>query len=423
MKIKDLFTKGNIHQSFFRIGVILIPSAISISSFFILISLIIESFKNKNNFLKDKYNLIFLFVSFLLIISSTIHIFTLKNIFFGKIDPILSWLGLFNWIPFFWIFWSSQYFLKSPPQREIISKLLVVGTIPVILTGIGQYFFEWHGPIKFLYGLVIWYQRPIDSVSGLTGLFNHANYAGSWFTFLLPLSIALALKKSNKSILFKTNLILIIFCIVLTNSRNAWASSILTIPILFGTYSFKFLTPLLLLFGTIILITTNNYFAGELQDWFQDKIPDKIWKEFSSEGFTELNVTRFQIFIAAIKLIILNPLIGTGGGSFPIIYEIQTGFWKGHTHNIFSDLSLSYGIPSMVIMIFVFFSIVSNAYKKAYFKMGVFDNIIDKAWVSATIIFLISQLIDVQYYDARISLMFWILLAGIKCIAEEKKLT
>ena len=423
MKIKDLFTKGNIHQSFFRIGVILIPSAISISSFFILISLIIESFKNKNNFLKDKYNLIFLFVSFLLIISSTIHIFTLKNIFFGKIDPILSWLGLFNWIPFFWIFWSSQYFLKSPPQREIISKLLVVGTIPVILTGIGQYFFEWHGPIKFLYGLVIWYQRPIDSVSGLTGLFNHANYAGSWFTFLLPLSIALALKKSNKSILFKTNLILIIFCIVLTNSRNAWASSILTIPIIFGTYSFKFLTPLLLFFGTIILITTNNYFAGELQDWFQDKIPDKIWKEFSSEGFTELNVTRFQIFIAAIKLIILNPLIGTGGGSFPIIYEIQTGFWKGHTHNIFSDLSLSYGIPSMVIMIFVFFSIVSNAYKKAYFKMGVFDNIIDKAWVSATIIFLISQLIDVQYYDARISLMFWILLAGIKCIAEEKKLT
>ena len=193
MKIKDLFTKGNILQSFFRIGVILIPSAISISSFFILTSLIIESFKNKNNFLKDKYNLIFLFVSFLLIISSTIHIFTLKNIFFGKIDPILSWLGLFNWIPFFWIFWSSQYFLKSPPQREIISKLLVVGTIPVILTGIGQYFFEWHGPIKFLSGLVIWYQRPIDSVSGLTGLFNHANYAGSWFTFLLPLSIALAL--------------------------------------------------------------------------------------------------------------------------------------------------------------------------------------------------------------------------------------
>ena len=394
MKIKHLFTKENITQNFFRIGVLLIPSAISISSFFILLSLIIESLKNKNNFLKDKYNQVFLFVSFLLITSSTIHIFTLKNIFFGKIDPVLSWLGLFNWIPFFWIFWSSQYFLKNSKQREIISKLLVLGTIPVILTGIGQYFFEWHGPIKFLYGL----------------------------TFLLPISIALALKKSNKSILFKTNLVFIIFCIVLTNSRNAWASSLLTIPILFGTNSFIFLTPILLFFCTIILITTNNYFAGDLQDWFQDVIPNKIWKEFSPEGFTELNVTRFEIFKAAIKLILLNPLIGTGGGSFPIIYEIQTGLWKGHTHNIFSDLSLSYGIPSMVILIIVFFSIISNGYRKSYFKRDIFESMIDKAWISATIIFLISQLIDVQYYDARISLMFWILLSGIRCITEEKEI-
>ena len=422
MKINNLLLKENISQNFFKIGVILIPSAISISSFFILVSLIIESFRNKNNFIKDNYNKVFLFTSLLLIISSSIHIFTLKNIFFGKIDPILSWLGLFNWIPFFWVFWSSQYFLKNSQQREIISKFLVLGTIPVILTGIGQYFFEWHGPIKFLYGLVTWYQRPIDSISGLTGLFNHANYAGSWFTLLLPISIALAIKKSNKKILFKTNLILIIFCIFLTNSRNAWASSLLTIPILFGTNSFIFLTPLLLFLGTIIIITTNNYFAGDLQNWFQENIPDKIWREFSSEGFTELNVTRFEIFKAAIKLIIMNPLIGTGGGSFPIIYEIQTGFWKGHTHNIFSDLSLSYGIPSMLIIIYVFFSIISNAYKKAYFKKGVLKNLIDKAWISATIIFIISQFIDVQYYDARISLTFWILLAGLKCIADERKL-
>ena len=158
-----------------------------------------------------------------------------------------------------------------------------------------------------------------------------------------------------------------------------------------------------------------------MQNWFQDNIPDKIWKEFSSEGFTGLNVTRFEIFKAALKLIIMNPLIGTGGGSFPIIYEIQTGFWKGHTHNIFSDLSLSYGIPSMLILIFVFWLIISDGYKKSYFKRGVLENLMDKAWISATIIFIISQFIDVQYYDARISLTFWILLAGTKCISEEIK--
>ena len=76
----------------------------------------------------------------------------------------------------------------------------------------------------------------------------------------------------------------------------------------------------------------------------------------------------------------------------------------------------------MLILIFVFFLIISNGYKMAYFKRGVFENLIDKAWLSATMVFLISQLIDVQYYDARISLTFWILLAGVKCIADERKM-
>ena len=102
---------------------------------------------------------------------------------------------MFNWIPFFWVFWSSQYFLKNSQQREIISKFLVLGTIPVILTGIGQYFFEWHGPIRFLNGIVTWYQRPIDSVSGLTGLFNHANYAGAWLIIIWPMFLASLLQK------------------------------------------------------------------------------------------------------------------------------------------------------------------------------------------------------------------------------------
>ena len=68
---------------------------------------------------------------------------------------------------------------------------------------------------------------------------------------------------------------------------------------------------------------------------------------------------RIILIAAAIRIILLNPLVGTGGGSFPIIYEMQTGFWKGHSHNIFSDISLSYGIPSMIILFFVFLTIIS----------------------------------------------------------------
>jgi len=38
-------------------------------------------------------------------------------------------------------------------------------------------------------------------------------------------------------------------------------------------------------------------------------------------------------------------------------------------------------------------------------------------------LFLFSQLVDVQYFDGRISITFWILLAGAKNIIDEDKLS
>jgi len=48
-------------------------------------------------------------------------------------------------------------------------------------------------------------------------------------------------------------------------------------------------------------------------------------------------------------------------------------------------------------------------------------NIFDRSIWTAVIIFLLSQQIDIQYFDGRISLLFWILLAGLKCINDENK--
>jgi len=38
-------------------------------------------------------------------------------------------------------------------------------------------------------------------------------------------------------------------------------------------------------------------------------------------------------------------------------------------------------------------------------------------------LFLFSQLVDVQYFDGRISITFWILLAGAKKIIDEDKIS
>lgn len=334
----------------------------------------------------------------------------------------ITWIGLFNWIPFFWIFWAAQGFLKTKKDRNDFSVILILGTIPVIISGIGQYFFNWIGPLKLFNGLIIWYQRPIDEISGLTGLFNHANYAGAWLTIIFPLCIAQICNSKNK---FKFSFFLILLlgigtCIFLTNSRNAWGSSILTLPLFFGVSSLWWFLLLILLISSLVLVSTNSIFQGEFQEYLLNIIPNKVLFEFTSEGFNHLNATRMEILSSATKIIINNPFFGTGSGSFPIIFEYQTGFWKGHSHNIFTELSISYGLPSTIIFIIFMIFLLSNSFKKIYnYPLKNFN---DKAYWAAAAIFLISQLVDVQYFDGRISVVFWLLLSGLKTIIDDKKL-
>ena len=61
--------------------------------------------------------------------------------------------------------------------------------------------------------------------------------------------------------------------------------------------------------------------------------------------------------------------------------------------------------------------------KTIFFNRLIQMSIFDKAWVISIILFLFSQLVDVQYFDGRISILFWILLAGAKNIIDEDKLS
>ena len=79
------------------------------------------------------------------------------------------------------------------------------------------------------------------------------------------------------------------------------------------------------------MICTAKFFNGDFQDYVRTLIPDKIWLEFSKEGFKEIDVSRIEIFLSALMLIIKNPLFGIGAASFPAIFYLQTSFWKGHS--------------------------------------------------------------------------------------------
>ena len=418
--VQDIIFK---EVNLFRVGLFFLPSAPAISFLFILISLLINSFKIKGSYFKDKSNFLIGVICLIMLTSSILQVFFINNSYSEVLNKNSSWIGLFNWIPFFWIFCSSQEFLRKKEDRKCISLILCLSTIPVIISGIGQTFFNWHGPLELLNGIIIWYQRPIDAISGLTAQFNHANYAGAWFNLILPLCIAQSFNKTSTKIkknFLRIILAGIIFCIYLTNSRNAWGSSILSIPLVLGTSSFIWFLPFILFLITLILVTTQNFFESGIQNILRDIIPNKVWQEFSNEGFKNLDVTRLGILQEAYKVIIKYPLLGTGAASFPIIYELEKGYWKGHSHNILTELSISYGIPCTIVLIYFIGKILLKSFNHLYRQNE--KNIFDKSIWSAVIVFLLSQQIDIQYFDGRISLLFWILLAGLKCINDENQL-
>ena len=320
---------------------------------------------------------------------------------------------------FFWLFWALQPYIDSSEKRKRTAFLLIAGTFPVLISGFSQYFFNLTGPFEALNGLIIWYQRPLGN-HGLTGPFNNQNYAGAWFSLVWPFSIAFLIEKTKSSLKKSASIFFFLtigLAAILTNSRNAWLSILLTLPLVLNISNLYWLLTIVFFIALIITITSSDLFNGELQETFRNIIPDKIWMEFTKKS----RLTRLDIYLSSLKISSIEPLFGIGGGSFPIIYELQNNIWRGHPHNLILELAVSYGYP-VTILIFLTISNLLIKSSKLVFNNKSQNNkyfSFEKAWWTSIFIFLISQLVDVQYFDGRISIVFWILLAGLKTIIDD----
>ena len=404
---------------FFNLGVFFLVSAPAIAGIFFLISLIQSSFKSKINYFQDKRNKIFIISSILLILTTFInHFFHFRNETLHDFQSSTHWIGILNWIPYFYCYWAFQKFLKTSSLRKNTAINLVSGSIPLLLTSIGQYWFEWHGPLKTLNGLIIWFQRPILPGDGVTGLFNNSNYAGSWLVIIFPFIIALMYQITNSKIhRFVISILISIVgtLVYLSKSRNALLGSILSLQLLYQSKIFY----LFLFFLILILFSLTSFNYG-----FKKQLIDN----FSTISLNTESFSRLNIYKESIKFILERPLLGWGSASFPLLFFSRNNEWLGHSHNIFFELAINYGLISSALIAFAIFSILYRSFETIYFFKPLKDKkeerenfYIDKAWWTATTILLFSQFFDIQYYDFRIGIIFWILLSGLSNLTPLNK--
>ena len=349
--------------------------------------------------------------------------FNNSNIYNLSIDKNLNWLGLLNWIPMFWIYCCSQFYLKNIKERISCSYYLVLGLIPILISGFGQYYFEWYGPIKLLNGTIIWYQRISDNqFQSLTGPFNNANYAGTWLAVIFPFCCFFVLRASK----FKFNKVIYIFLTLatilatfLTHSRNAILNISIAFAFLIGI-SLKTLT----LFFLIILLGLGSIYIFEIPlEYLNFLSENKMFSSFipTTNNLSDVfNLTRIKIWKTAIINILKKPFLGWGASSFSALYFIINGKPTfQHTHNIVFEVAYNYGI---FVSLILFTTIILLLYKtKPIFKMSISnDELINKFWWISTLIILLMNFTDMPYYDGRVSILFWILIAGLRCILREK---
>ena len=414
-KIKQL-TSFEYASNYFKIGVFLLLSAPGIAVIFLLFSSLISFIKKRHLFLKDKLNF-YLIASSIFMILSCIHKSFQDNYPYENWSPSLSWYGLANWIPLFLFFWSFQPFLNSDLSRRKISLLFIYGTLPLLITGILQYFFGVYGPFETLNGLIIWFSRPLASDQGLTGLFNNPNYAGAWLSIVFPFSLATIVEKEKSKLKFISYLffILILIVLILTFSRSAWLNASLSVLLILGKSGILFLFPIIILIGFIAfgcIFGFDGFITNEI-------ISSKFCPNFQELGFN--NSHRLIIWSNALDLIKSRAFLGYGASSFALLYLNKSGRVTTHSHNILIEIAINYGsIVALILGIFVS-HLIFKGFKKLYlikYSTNPINNF-DRAWWISILVIALSHMYDNQYYDLRISISSWIILAGIRNIIKE----
>jgi len=117
-----------------------------------------------------------------------------------------------------------------------------------------------------------------------------------------------------------------------------------------------------------------------------------------------------------------RPWLGWGAAAFGTLYFLRSGFFHGHPHNLPLDLGLSFGVPVALLLLAVPVRVVAVAVRQGMAAASVTD----RGWLAAFLLLASIHATDLPYYDARINMAGWFLLAGLRAYglaAPQRRLT
>lgn len=364
-------------------------------------------------------------------------------------SPVDAYLGLFNFWPFFVVFVVLSELIQTTVQLRQVVRLIVFASILVAVIGLLQMVLGWLGlreiiHVRILWVVFDWVIDPQGTPPGrMSSVLTYANVLANYLVITFTLSLGFWIEtfqrpQRGRRLLFITAIVLLnSIALILTNSRNAWAIAA-GAALVYALYlGWRWLViGVGLLVGTVM----GAAFAPlPVRDWLRAVVPAFFWARLTDELYPNrpiatLRSTQWQF---AWSLAEQRPWLGWGLRNFRPLYQAQMGIVMGHPHNLPLMLMAEVGFPATLLLLGIVGWIIfqgiqflggmsevtvaeqQDAGKKPFRKndhLLVFSVIL--AFLSNTVF----SLFDITFFDARLNLLVWFLLAGIWGVSKGKQL-
>jgi O-antigen ligase len=354
--------------------------------------------------------------------------------------PNLAWLGLANFLPFFFVFPALGHLIQTPAQLRQIARILVLNALPIVVIGFGQLYGGWTGQIEIPWLLVKWTIDPTGIPPGrMSSLFFYANVLASYLvtTFIFSLGLWIeallggtAASAHPQPLTLRLNqmgwglsTVLIAIALVLTNSRNAWAVALIACLVLAVYYGWRWMVGVVMAIAGVML---GAAFAPRpIAQPLRLIVPAFFWARLNDQLYSDrpVNQLRSTQWHFAASLAQQRPLTGWGLRNFTPLYEAQMHLWLGHPHSLLMMMLAETGIPGALLLFGLVGWVMAQAVG-ALHRVAMADErdilLLGLTVFGACTLF---SFLDITFFDVRINLMNWLILSAIWGITQRDKLT
>ena len=336
----------------------------------------------------------------------------------------LVYSAVSKYVWFYMFVYGLATLVSVTPRASLNVGLITIAFVlfyHVLISGI-----ETRRQLRFLIGALA-FVGAIVSVYGIWQFFNPANYAEAWldsemfefnmrvfstfgnpnvlgmyFLLVIPLNFAgLIISKTNRGRLYFLGAGgLMCLCLVLTYSRGAYLGLLIAAAIFLVLLDRRFIVPGIL---AVILI----FLA----------MPGAILERFFSIGDLGDTSTSYRVFIWLGTISMLRDYwfsgVGPGEAAWAQVYPAYafSQIIAPHSHNLFLQIMVDAGAPGLAVFLGALYQYFKATFAALRRKVQGEQRVLVIAGIASVAGFLVQGMTDYTFYNYRVMLFFWGVLA------------